>query len=170
MATVSPPQPPTPAPAWTYALHLPHDPRSPRIARATLRTVLSAHGLSVLNDVAELLTSELVTNAYRHSRGPAALRLRELDGGRGLRVTVWDTDAHIPPPFDRGERGRCGALRPVPPTPAGEADGGRGLFLVCHYAHAWGGYLLGDDLFGRGGKLLWFELGAGRPGEWAVAA
>lgn len=44
------------------------------------------------------------------------------------------------------------------PVPA-EAAGGRGLFLVCHYAQTWGGYPLGDDLFGRGGKLLWCEVG-----------
>ncbi|MFD9910049.1 ATP-binding protein [Streptomyces sp. NPDC059063] len=159
MVTVSPPNPPTSAPAWTYTLHLPRDPRSPRIARATLRTVLSAHGLDVLVDTAELLTSELVTNAYRHSAGPAALRVRERDGGRGLRVAVWDTDRRVPPPFD-------GGLRPVP---AAGADGGRGLFLVCQYAHAWGGHTVDDDLFGRDGKLLWFELTA-QPGAWAVAA
>ncbi|KAB1986329.1 ATP-binding protein [Streptomyces triticiradicis] len=38
-----------------------------------------------------------------------------------------------------------------------EADGGRGLFLVCHYADAWGGHPLGDDLFGTSGKVLWCE-------------
>lgn len=53
--------------------------------------------------------------------------------------------------FDKGS----GPLHRVPV----EADGGCGLFLVCHYADAWGGYPLGDDLFGRGGKLLWCELG-----------
>ncbi|MEI5103816.1 ATP-binding protein [Streptomyces sp. PmtG] len=157
MPTVSPPPPSTPT--WTYALHLPHDPRSPRIARATLRTVLTAHGLTHLNDTAELLTSELVTNAYRHSPGPAALRVRALGVGGGVRVTVWDTDPRIPAPF-----GRCG-----PRVPDAEGVGGRGLFLVCQYAHAWGGCLVGDDVFGYGGKLLWFELGD-RQADWAVAA
>ncbi|MET7774501.1 ATP-binding protein [Streptomyces mirabilis] len=112
-------------------------------------------------DTAELLTSELVTNAYRHSTGPAALRLRALGSAR-LRVSVWDADPHIPPPFDQGS----GSLHPVPV----EADGGRGLFLVCHYADAWGGYPLGDDPFGQGGKLLWWELGLSAADCGAAAA
>ncbi|MER5180302.1 ATP-binding protein [Streptomyces sp. NPDC002896] len=132
-----------------------YDPRVARIARRTLRAVLAEHGMTELADPAELLTCELVTNAYRHSKGPAALRLRALDGGR-LRLSVWDSNPHIPPPFDRGH----GPFRPV--VVPGEAERGRGLFLVCHYAQAWGGWPLGDDLFGRGGKLLWCELGAAR--------
>lgn len=154
MATVSPPTPPH---AWSYALHLPHDPRAPRIARMTLRAVLPAYAMAELVDVAELLTSELVTNAYRHTEGPAALRLRALgaEGAPGVRVSVWDTSPHIPTPFDKPP-GRRGPLRPVPD----EADRGRGLGLVRQWADTWGGFPLGDDLFGRSGKLLWFELGA----------
>ncbi|MWA13168.1 ATP-binding protein [Streptomyces sp. BA2] len=149
--TVSPPTIPNwPAPeVWSYALHLPHDPRAPRIARQTLRAVLSGYGLGELTDAAELLTSELVTNAYRHTRGPAALRLRGLGGGRGVRVGVWDTDPHIPPPFSRTPTG-------LPPL-AEEAEGGRGLRLVAEWATAWGGFPLGDDLFGQRGKVLWVE-------------
>ncbi|MFF4537394.1 ATP-binding protein [Streptomyces aureus] len=149
MVTVSP-QKSDASPSWAYALQLPYDPLAPRVARVTLRTVLRGHGMSGIVDAAELLASELVTNAYRHSGGPATLRLRALGGSR-LRISVWDTDPHIPPPFDR----RYGVLGPVP---AGAA-GGRGLFLVRHYADAWGGHPLGDDLFGRNGKVLWCELG-----------
>ncbi|MFC7260950.1 ATP-binding protein [Streptomyces lutosisoli] len=150
MVTVSPPKSDASA-SWSYALQLPHDRIAPRIARVTLRAVLAGHGMAQLADTAELLTSELVTNAYRHSIGNATLRLRALGGAR-LRLSVWDANPHIPPPFDK----RPGPLHSVP----AEADGGRGLFLVCHYADAWGGYPLGDDLFGRGGKLLWCELEA----------
>ncbi|MET7457334.1 ATP-binding protein [Streptomyces sp. NPDC005574] len=139
-------------PSWAYVLQLPHDARAARIARVTLRAVLTGHGLAQLQDDAELLTSELVTNAYRYSSGPATLRLRGLGHGR-LRVSVWDADPYIPPPFDR----RSGPVRRVPAD--ADADGGRGLFLVCHYATAWGGYSLGGDLPGRGGKLLWCEVG-----------
>ncbi|WP_405916897.1 ATP-binding protein [Streptomyces sp. NBC_00728] len=157
MVTVSPEKSDA-SPSWAYALQLPHDPLAPRVARVTLRAVLNGHGMARIADTAELLASELVTNAYRHSGGPAMLRLRALGGGR-LRVSVWDADPHIPPPFDKPH----GTLRPVP----AEADGGRGLFLVCHFADAWGGYALGDDLFGRSGKLLWCEVG---PPPWTVAA
>ncbi|MBA4861296.1 ATP-binding protein [Streptomyces sp. PSKA54] len=150
MVTVSSPSPPQ---AWSYALHLPHDPRTPRIARMTLRAVLPAYGMGELLDIAELLTSELVTNAYRHTDGPAALRLRAT-APRGVRVSVWDTSPHIPAPFDRPS-GRSSPQRPV----LLEADGGRGLGLVQQWADNWGGLPLGD-FFGQGGKLLWFELGA----------
>ncbi|MFJ2831827.1 ATP-binding protein [Streptomyces sp. NPDC087263] len=159
MVTVSPPKSEASA-SWAYALQLPNDPLAPRIARTTLRAVLTGHGMPQLADTAELLTSELVTNAYRHSTGPATLHLRAL-GSIRLRVSVWDANPHIPPPFGKSP----GPLQPVP----AEADGGRGLFLVCHYADAWGGYPLGDDLFGRGGKLLWCELGPRGAGQAAVA-
>jgi anti-sigma regulatory factor (Ser/Thr protein kinase) len=159
MVTVSPSKSEASA-SWVYALHLPHDPLAARIARTTLRAVLAGHGLHQLGDAAELLTSELVTNAYQYSTGPATLRLRALPGAR-LRVSVWDANPHIPPPFDR----RPGPLHPVP----AEADAGRGLLLVCHYADAWGGYPLGDDLFGQGGKLLWCELGPHPADRVAVA-
>jgi hypothetical protein len=109
------------------------------------------------------LASELVTNAYRHSVGPAALRLRSLGGGR-LRLSVWDTNPYIPPPFDRSS----GPLR-LAPAPV-EADGGRGLFLVCHFADAWGGYPLGGDLLGTSGKLLWCELGVSAADRAGAAA
>ncbi|WP_406837590.1 ATP-binding protein [Streptomyces sp. AHU1] len=110
----------------------------------------AGHGMAGVAETAELPASELVTNAYRHSGGAATLRLRVLDGGR-LRISVRDADPYVPPPFD----GRRRAPRPVP----AEADGGRGLFLVCHCADAWGGHPLGDDLFGTGGKVLWCEAG-----------
>ncbi|MER6015419.1 ATP-binding protein [Streptomyces bluensis] len=82
-----------------------------------------------------------------------SLRCRCAVGCDRLRISVWDANPHIPPPFDQRQPGSLGLV------PA-EAVSGRGLFLVCHYADAWGGYPLGDDLFGRGGKLLWCELGA----------
>lgn len=137
---------------WSYALRLPHDPRAARVARMTVRAALNGHGLPELLDVTELLTSELVTNAYRHTKGPASLRLTAL-GDERLRVGVWDSSPHVPAPFDKSPGDR------VPPAPA-DAEGGRGLLLVREYASSWGGWPLGDRLLGRGaGKLLWFEVG-----------
>ncbi|MEV7197441.1 ATP-binding protein [Streptomyces sp. NPDC093510] len=148
----------TPAEGWSYALHLPHDPRAPRVARMTLRAALDGHGMSELVEVAELLTSEMVTNAYRHTKGPASLRLRSVRAGR-LRVGVWDTSSHIPAPFDKPPAIPGGST--VPPA-SDDSDGGRGLHLVHECADSWGGWLLGDQFTGGGGKLLWFELrGAG---------
>lgn len=148
MATVALPD------TWVYALRLPHDPRAARVARTTVRGVLSGHGMGEVLDVVELLTSELVTNAYLHTQGPASLRLTALGRGR-LRVGVWDSHPYVPAPFARPPGDR------VPLAPRGGASG-RGLFLVQEFADEWGGWSLGDGLLDRGaGKLLWFEVGRG---------
>ncbi len=76
MVTVSPPD------TWVYTLRLPHDPRAARVARTTVRAALHGHGLHEVLDVAELLTFEMVGNVYRHTEGPALLRLTSLGGGR----------------------------------------------------------------------------------------
>ncbi|NGO73388.1 ATP-binding protein, partial [Streptomyces sp. SB3404] len=79
---------------WEYTLHVPNDPRAVPISRHTLRLVLRAHGLDRLLPLAELLGTELVTNAVTHTKGPAALRL--LWDGHTLRIGVWDTDPRPP--------------------------------------------------------------------------
>lgn len=109
MVTVSPLDSRSPE-CWKYALRLPCDPRAARIARVTVRAILSSHGLHEIVDVTELLTSELVTNAYQHTKGPSSVRLVALGGGR-LRVFVWDDSAYVPPPFDDPD------AAPVPPSP-----------------------------------------------------
>ncbi|MGP2436958.1 ATP-binding protein [Streptomyces sp. JW3] len=145
MGTVSP------SDTWAYALRLPHDPRAARVARVTVRAALAGHGQRELLDDVELLTSELVTNAYRHTRGPCSLRLSALGDGR-LRVGVWDSHPYVPAPFADPSGGR------IATAPLG-ARGGRGLHLVQEYAETWGGWTLGEGLLGRGaGKLLWFEV------------
>ncbi|CAL9509439.1 hypothetical protein SUDANB6_03614 [Streptomyces sp. enrichment culture] len=154
MGTVSLPD------TWVYALRLPHDPRAARVARMTVRAVLDGHGRRELLDTVELLASELVTNAYRHTGGPCSLRLTALGDGR-LRVGVWDSHPHVPAPF-AGPPGD----RAVPAPPG--AGGGRGLHLVREYADSWGAWSLGDGDGppGRGaGKLLWFETGSPGPGR-----
>ncbi|MFF3897703.1 ATP-binding protein [Streptomyces sp. NPDC001812] len=135
MTTVNPP--------WSYVLQLPHDPRAPRIARVTLRTVLGAHGLAELVPTAELVAAELLANAHVHTTGPYALRLRAAEDGR-LRIGVWDTDPRVPPGFGEG------APLDVPPD---EAENGRGLPLVRACASSWGVGAL------TGGKVLWAECG-----------
>ncbi|MFD7497962.1 ATP-binding protein [Streptomyces sp. NPDC059832] len=138
----------TVSPPWTYTLQLPQDPRAPGVARATLRNVLRVHGMPELTEIAELLASELVTNAYLYSSGPYSLRLR--DAGRSrIRLSVWDTDPHIPAPFRRGAG-----------TPEELAERGRGLYLVTLYAESWGAYPMRGGLPGQGGKLLWAECAA----------
>lgn len=148
LATVTPP--------WAYTLQLPQDPRGPGIARATLRTVLQVHGMRDLIDTAELLASELVTNAYRHSSGPYSLRLRGAGRGR-VRVGVWDSNPEIPAPFVGGVMAESCVL----------AERGRGLQLVREWAESWGAYPIRGGLPGQGGKVLWVEC-AGKPAcQWA---
>ncbi|MFD3682647.1 ATP-binding protein [Streptomyces sp. NPDC058613] len=137
----------TVAPSWAYTLQLPHDPRAAGIARSTVRAVLRSHGMPEPADTAELLASELVSNAYRHSYGPCALRLRAMAVDR-VRVGVWDTNPAIPAPFG-GE----------PAVPAPDAEDGRGLVLVRLCAERYGSYRLDGA---HAGKLLWAECGPGR--------
>ncbi|MGW2117230.1 ATP-binding protein [Streptomyces zhihengii] len=135
----------TVSPSWAYALRLPQDPRAPGVARQALRAVLGAHRLGPLVDTAELLASELVTNALRHTDGPYGLRLTGPERGR-LRLGVWDSSPEVPPPFAG-----------LPRRAAPDDEGGRGLRIVAVCADAWGATALP-----QGGKLLWVELG-GRP-------
>ncbi|MFD7258105.1 ATP-binding protein [Streptomyces sp. NPDC059874] len=104
----------TVTPSWAYTLHLPHDPRAAGIARSTLRAVLRSHGMRGPVDTAEPLASELVSNAYRHSHGPCALRLRAMAADR-VRVGVWDANRRSPPPLTANPH----HPRPTPRTGVG---------------------------------------------------
>jgi anti-sigma regulatory factor (Ser/Thr protein kinase) len=81
---------------WEYCLYVPNDPRAVTVSRRTLRLILTMHGLIRLVDVAELLAAELVSNAVRHTKGPAALRVRWSAGV--LRIGAWDADPAPPEP------------------------------------------------------------------------
>ncbi|MEU7044161.1 ATP-binding protein [Streptomyces varsoviensis] len=139
---------------WDYTLYVPHDDRAAAVARATLRAVLALHDLPHLTDRAELLATELLSNALRHTDGPASMRLWWSDGK--LRIGVWDTDPQ--PPHVRA----VVDLAAVPE--AGEEDEtGRGLQLVTLCSDDWGWYSLGEEFFGFKGKYVWCELLGGQP-------
>ncbi|WP_328750026.1 ATP-binding protein [Streptomyces sp. NBC_00285] len=126
---------------WEYTLYIPNDPRAVTVSRRTLRLILTMHGLIRLVDTAELLATELVSNAVRHTKGPAALRVRH--AAAVLRIGAWDAD-------------------PEPPEPPGEfephAEEGRGLALVRACADLWGWQPLSRG--GNRGKYVWCELAA----------
>ncbi|WP_328506541.1 ATP-binding protein [Streptomyces sp. NBC_00391] len=124
---------------WEYTLYIPHDPRAVAIGRRTLRDILTTHTLPALIEPAELLASELLTNALRHTTGPAALKLRQ--SGPSFRVGAWDTDP-TPPTI-------------TAPTDTATATSGRGLHLVNAYAADWGWFTVNGNL----GKYVWCELG-----------
>ncbi|MFD7816180.1 ATP-binding protein [Streptomyces sp. NPDC059785] len=119
----------------------------------TLRAILTAHGLTELNDRAELLTSELATNSVQHTKGPASVRLQWLHPV--LRISVWDMSPDLP--------ALPSPLGAPPAFPATDADGGRGLLILGAVADRWGGCAIGDAPMGPGGKTLWFELALPAP-------
>ncbi|MET9401602.1 SpoIIE family protein phosphatase [Kitasatospora sp. NPDC002965] len=102
-------------------------------SRRFTRETLGDWGLGALADWAELLTSELITNALVHAGSPTQLRLL---CNRTLTVEVADQDAESP----RMRRARE------------EDEGGRGIHLVNELAHRWGSRKTPD------GKVVWFEL------------
>ena len=109
----------------------------PQVRRA-LRDLLAHWGRPGRSEIAELLTSELVTNALVHTNHDALLTVTV--GPRGLRVEVRDFVGHGP------------RLR-VPN--ADDGTHGRGLILVQSLADAWGVRVHGV------GKAVWFELDGG---------
>ena len=102
-------------------------------ARRLIRQALRRWNLEDQLDAAELLVSEIVTNAVRYAERPITLRLLRTDV---LRCEVGD-DAPLLP-----------RMRHAAP----EEEGGRGLYLVNRMAQRWGATRLGA------GKVVWFEL------------
>ncbi|WP_407698041.1 ATP-binding protein [Streptomyces apocyni] len=135
-----------PTEPWTYTLSIPNDPRAVTIARRTLRLTLALHGLPQLTEAAELVATELVTNAVRHTKGPATLALRW--SAPILRIAVWDNDPRPPTPAPP-----LAAAAPIP-TPTT----GRGLALVEECTDNWGWYAPGSQLKPSVGKFVWCEL------------
>jgi len=114
-------------------LELSGDRRVAGQARRFTQTKLREWGLGALTELAELLVSELVTNALRHADRPRQLRLFR---DRTLTVEVADSDSQTP--IQRG--------------PADDEEGGRGIQLVDQLARRWGSRAT------RHGKVVWFEL------------
>jgi anti-sigma regulatory factor (Ser/Thr protein kinase) len=118
------------------------EPREVGRARRLVRRQLAAWGLEEAAESAELLVSEIVTNAVRHGQTHTdsrrgALRLVR---GDGLLCEVTDDDGHALPAL----------------TSAGPDDeAGRGLAVVSSVAREWGANRTGE------GKTVWFELALG---------
>ncbi|WP_314412292.1 ATP-binding SpoIIE family protein phosphatase [Streptomyces kroppenstedtii] len=111
-----------------------HDPREAGRARAAVREQLHEWGLDSVADTAELLVSELVTNAVRHSHSrPVDLRLVR---GDTLLCEVADDDHTLPTLLSAGRLDEFG----------------RGLRVVSTLAHEWGTSRTGS------GKTVWCEL------------
>ena len=114
------------------------EPASVRDARRFVGERLPELGFDDATFVAELLVSELVTNAVLHAR--TGIRVVLHTDGAALRVSVFDENPRVP----------------VYEACPAEATSGRGLSLVEGLAGAWGVDRLQD------GKVVWFELAGSR--------
>ncbi|GHI09554.1 SpoIIE family protein phosphatase [Streptomyces cellostaticus] len=113
---------------------LPADPALVSEVRAAALRQLADWGLDEAAFAAELMLSELVTNAIRHGAGPIRVRLLH---DRTLICEVSDTSNTAP------------HLRRAATTD----EGGRGLFLVAQLAQSWG------TRYNPQGKVIWAECG-----------
>lgn len=95
-----------------HRVRLPHEPTSPRRARAEAAQIATALGCVDMTDELALIVSELVTNAVRHAEPPVEMEIEV-------------TDDEVLIAVDDGSPGRPGACL-VP----SEAEGGRGLQMV----------------------------------------
>ena len=120
----------------TARLELPATPAAASVARLFVRCLCEEWGVGAVADVAELLSSELVTNAVVHAR--SAIELEAAWTHSDLRVDVRDAGA-----------GQVQAKTSPAPT---EAEGGRGLAIVASLADSWGVEETGH------GKSVWFSL------------
>jgi anti-sigma regulatory factor (Ser/Thr protein kinase) len=121
--------------------------RAPRAARAFVAETLTAWNVRADEvEAAQLVVSELVTNAVLHAAGSPtiSLDLHLTDGA--VRVLVSDGSLGEP---DR-------RLRPDPRR----GETGRGVWLVDAFAECWG-----TETHGRDGKTVWCELSIESPTE-----
>jgi anti-sigma regulatory factor (Ser/Thr protein kinase) len=119
-------------------IELQRDVRAPAVARSAISDQLFEMGIDgSLGQTIVLLVSEVVSNAVRHSAGPAdsAIALEATISERSVRIAVTDAGQGFTP-------------RPRDPERPGE---GYGLYLVAKAARSWG-------VESEGGTTVWFEL------------
>jgi len=105
--------------AWSATASFPPQPRNVGRARRLTRTALAAWGASQLTDCAELLVSELVTNALRYGHGAISITLALTDSA--LQISVADFGRGLPQPREAAE----------------EDPSGRGLAIVTALCEQW---------------------------------
>jgi anti-sigma regulatory factor (Ser/Thr protein kinase) len=128
----------------TAACTLDASPDSVKIARDFTRITLGLWGMDALTDLAELVVSELATNALRHGIPSArkivsqrCVRLRLLAQAPFVMCMVTDPGHGIPVLRDSGL----------------DSESGRGLTVVEACCVRWGWHLLDE-----GGKVVWALL------------
>jgi len=114
-------------------------------ARDFTAVTLDEWGFPCLIDDAQLVVSELVTNALRHARVDVApgppIQLRLVNHRFHIGCAVRDSSERVPAPAAGGDL----------------SETGRGLHLVEALTATWGWILIGDGSGGGGGggKVVW---------------
>ncbi|MGW0588813.1 ATP-binding protein [Streptosporangium sp. NPDC002607] len=123
------------------SVELPGVAESVGTARRYVRGVLKNSGQRDMYD-AELLVSELVSNAVRHSKSGCAGGLVTVvvaNCGETIQIAVADS-------------GSATCAPKVPTESDEDAEGGRGLWLIRELALSWGWH------GGTAGRIVWFRL------------
>ncbi|MFJ7415239.1 ATP-binding protein [Streptomyces sp. NPDC098077] len=129
----------------TYSEVFPCVPSTAETGRRLVRGVLGMWHLDVLADRAELIVTELIANAARHTPCPEVRLVVGRPTATRVRVGIVDEEpSRLPELSHAGD----------------EDESGRGLFLVEAVADRWG-----CDLQSAGGRLrgkeVWAELHSG---------
>jgi anti-sigma regulatory factor (Ser/Thr protein kinase) len=122
---------------WPLAFDVAEIRTARRLVRAATQVGAAQTGSDLDVDGAELVVSELVTNAILHGTAPIELSV-DTDEGHCLRIAVSDGD---PSPLAD------------PGPPALHQTGGRGLWIIGAVARQWGWTPTSH------GKQVWCELG-----------
>lgn len=110
--------------------------QAPRLARRFLAERFREWGIAD-DYIGRLVICELVTNAYRHGKGPIIVRVFKDERDGRVAVEVWD----------------AGDGRPVIRQENRAALSGRGLLLMSELVRDWGVRPLNE-----GGKITWATL------------
>jgi anti-sigma regulatory factor (Ser/Thr protein kinase) len=142
--------PPAPWPLQTR-LELAAQPTAPGVVRGHVRAVAHEWGLAELADTAELLASEIATNAVVASQrlstradlvSMPVIRLWITSDAAALVIHIWDGNEEMP--FRR--------------EASADSEAGRGLMLVDALAKDWGSYRKAE-----GGKVVWAMITSADP-------
>jgi len=118
---------------------LTHDVDAPRAARRFVSSVLTLWQVSAeVVERAQLLASELVSNAFMYGHGPIRIMIERIGAAGAFRVEVCNT----------------GHGHPSVRHPAADEVSGRGLQIVEELSGAWG------SVTNNGETSVWFEMPA----------
>ena len=121
---------------WRASVDVPANAQGPAAARRVVAALLPVWELPELCNDAEVVVSELVTNAYRHAPGTDSFELELVRREDGVRIALADGASVRPVIAELGE---------YHPT-------GRGMAIVAALATRWGA----EDH--HGGKRVWVDL------------